>query len=126
MEILNHLAIPLRFADDIKCFYADILGFSEKYRFEIDRDTAVQIFGISEEITVSVIERDGFSIELFHLTDLFQSGIMHICLNVPDISEVCRQAEASGYPVVMIPRPSAAIAFITDKTGNRFEIKEKR
>ena len=126
MGLFNHLAIPLRFADDIGHFYSDILGFTEKYKFEIDRDTATQIFGISDEIMVSVIEREGLSIELFHLTDSFQAGITHICLNVPDFLITCKLAEDSGYPVIIIKRPAGILAFISDKTGNRFEIKENR
>lgn len=126
MEFLNHLAIPLRFADDIRLFYSDILGFSEKYKFEIDRYTAAQIFGISDEIIVSVIEREGFSIELYHLTNSFHAGITHICLNIPDFSVICQLAKDSGYPVITIKQPEGTIAFLSDKTGNRFEIKEKR
>jgi len=126
MELLNHLALPLHFTDDIQHFYAGIFGFTEKYRFEIDREVASVIFGIEDEITVSVIEREGLSIELFHLTDAIQSGIAHVCLNVPDFSVICQLAKESGYPVLAIDRPKGAIAFISDKTGNRFEIKEKR
>jgi catechol 2,3-dioxygenase-like lactoylglutathione lyase family enzyme len=125
-EILNHVAIPLGFDDDILWFYNDILGFNELYRFVIDRETARLIFGSDHELNVTLIEKDGFKIELFRINGPVTSGIAHICLTVSGMLEMCLKAEEAGYKVIRIERPSGKIAFLTDKTGNRFEIKENK
>lgn len=124
MEILNHIALPLAFQSDIQDFYKNILGFTEKYRFEIDPETAETIFRIRKPIRVEVFERCDFRIELYHVEDMQIQGISHICLNEMDIDGVCQRAGAAGYHVVRIDRLAAKLAFITDKTGNRFEIKQ--
>ena len=122
--ILNHIAIPVRFPDDQHGFYTGILGFTEKYRFAVEAVVALKIFGIDADLHVTLMERDGLKLELFHSTDEFNPGVAHICLNMPDLNDVCRLAGESGYTVVLLERPSGKLAFITDSTGNRFEIKE--
>ncbi|MHC1776227.1 MAG: VOC family protein [Lentimicrobium sp.] len=124
MKILNHIAIPIGFTEDISNFYSNVLGFIEKYRFVVDQNTAFSIFGIEHEMEVTLIERDGLRLELFYVDEPFNHGISHICLNVSNIYEICRVAQECGYQIIRIKRASGSIAFISDKTGNRFEIKE--
>lgn len=124
-DTLNHIAIPLGFPDDIQDFFVGILGFAEKYRFEIEKEAAFSIFKIDRQTSVSVLEKNGLKLELFHTGELHNPGFAHICLNVDSIGDICRQAKNAGYPVVRIDRPSEKLAFITDRTGNLFEIKEE-
>jgi catechol 2,3-dioxygenase-like lactoylglutathione lyase family enzyme len=124
MDILNHIALPVAFPTDIEDFYFRILGFSEKYRFDIEAETAEAIFNINKAINVVVVEREKLCIELYQLENDFPPGISHVCLNERDVDGVCKQAEAAAYRVVRINRPSSKLAFITDKSGNRFEIKQ--
>jgi hypothetical protein len=44
-DILNHIAIPLGFEEDVQWFYKDFSGFTVLYRFVIDQETACLIFG---------------------------------------------------------------------------------
>ncbi len=124
--ILNHVAIPLSFAEDIQKFYIDILGFTELYQFVVEKESALAIFDADRELNVTLIEKDGLRIELFNVDEYCKPGIAHICLEIFNIKEVCLNAERAGYKVTRIDRPSGVIAFISDKTGNRFEIKESR
>ncbi|MBK6966676.1 MAG: VOC family protein [Bacteroidales bacterium] len=123
-KILNHVAIPVGFKEDITNFYCNVLGFTEQYRFVVDQKTAFSIFGFEHELEVTLIEKDGLKLELFHTVGFFKPGISHICLTVSNKNEICLNAERSGYQLIMITRPAGSIAFISDKTGNRFEIKE--
>jgi catechol 2,3-dioxygenase-like lactoylglutathione lyase family enzyme len=122
--ILNHIAIPVDTEDEIRDFYGEILGFTEKYRFEIDIETSTRIFRIDKPIVVVVAEKDGLFLELY-LNFKNDLRINHICLNLPDVNDICRNAESQGYEVIIIERPTGNLAFITDKSGNRFEIKQE-
>lgn len=124
-EILNHIAIPVSFPDDIRHFYSGVFGFGEEYSFNIDENTAMAVFGVSHPINVVVVEKHGLRIELYLTGESLNRGISHICLNTSDIDDMCLKAEKAGYPVVRISRPASALAFITDKSGNRFEIKQE-
>lgn len=123
-KILNHVAIPIGYKEDISNFYGNVLGFIEKYRFVVDQKTAFSIFGVDHEMDVTLIEKEGLKLELFHIGEPWKPGIMHICLTVSNINEICLIAEMSGYQVIKVNRPAGTIAFVSDKTGNRFEIKE--
>jgi hypothetical protein len=67
---------------------------------------------------LGLIEKDGFKIDFFHINEAGTFGIAHICLTV---SGICNKAEKAGYKVIRIERSSGTIAFLSDKTGNRFE-----
>jgi catechol 2,3-dioxygenase-like lactoylglutathione lyase family enzyme len=121
--MLNHIAIPISHPDEIKNFYIGILGFEEQYNFEIEEKDAFSIFSLNRRILVSVIEKGGFKLELFHSAGPIVQGFGHICLERSDVEEVCRLAADAGYKVVRVDRPSGLLAFITDKTGNLFEMK---
>lgn len=121
---LNHLAIPIGSANEIIDFYENILGFSELYRFEIDRESSGKIFNILKLINVIVVEREGLKMELYLTDELKKPGIDHICLNMKGVEEIADKAEISGYPVVRFERTSGILSFISDHSGNRFEIKE--
>lgn len=122
-NFLNHVAIPVRFPADIQDFYCKILGFIELYAFSIDRETAFRIFGVDCVLKVTVVERENFKIELYHFEIQAGMAVSHICLNLPVIDDVCRAAENAGYKVVVIDQPEKKLAFITDRSGNLFEIK---
>ncbi|KAF0198968.1 MAG: hypothetical protein FD166_959 [Bacteroidetes bacterium] len=124
MELLNHIALPLVSSSEVHDFYEKVLGFTENYRFEIDHGTADLIFGINEPINVAVVERNGFRIELYFTGNKSASQISHICLNESDVDGISQRAETAGYPVVRVNRPSSKLAFISDRSGNRFEIKQ--
>lgn len=123
-KLLNHIAIPVATEDEIRDFYEEILGFTEKYRFEIDIETSNLIFLINRQIEVVVVEKDELRLELY-LAMNNDLRINHICLNVTDFNDICRKADSGGYDVTQIGRPSGNQAFITDKSGNRFEIKQE-
>jgi len=123
-KILNHVAIPIGYKEDIGNFYSHVLGFDEKYRFVVDQSTAFSIFGINHELEVTLIEKEGLKLELFHFDEPSKPGISHICLTVSGINKICRVAEEGGYQTIKISRSSGTIAFVSDKSGNRFEIKE--
>jgi catechol 2,3-dioxygenase-like lactoylglutathione lyase family enzyme len=123
-KILNHVSIPVGYKEDIANFFSHVLGFDEKYRFVVDQSTAFSIFGINDELEVTVIEKEGLKLELFHFEEPCKPGISHICLAVSGLNRICRVAEESGYQTVKINRSSGTVAFVSDKSGNRFEIKE--
>jgi catechol 2,3-dioxygenase-like lactoylglutathione lyase family enzyme len=124
LRLLNHIAIPVCAENEIHDFYEEILGFIEKYRFEIDVETSNHIFRINRPIKVVMVENYELRLELY-LSMKNDLRINHICLNVSDFDNICRKAEKGGYEVTVIVRPSGPQAFITDKSGNRFEIKQE-
>ena len=98
LKLLNHIAIPVDAENEIHDFYREILGFIEKYRFEIDVETSNHIFRINRPIKVAVVEKDELRLELY-LAMNNDLRINHICLNVTDFHEICRKADSGGYDV---------------------------
>ena len=124
-SFLNHIAIPLSFAEDVAGFYSGILGFTEQYRFEINEAVAATIFGIHKPIVVTVVENNGLLLELYHIErTVTDRDISHFCLNVPDVKTICKIAKESGYSAQLFERPSGKLAFLKDLSGNLVEIKE--
>lgn len=120
---LNHVAIPFSVESDPVNFYTRILGFTEKYRFTLDNETAWKIFGVYMELPVIVMVKDELKIELFKVPFTENHSISHLCLFYKDIDAVCRRAEKSGFRVVKTRRDSGEVAFIRDSSNNIFELK---
>lgn len=124
VSYLNHIALPCSAESDPDDFYNEILGFVEKYRFSLDRETAWKLFGLYTEIPVIVLVKGELKIELFLVPFTEHVGLSHICLNCDDISGVSSKAEAKGYQVVSSERDSGKVAFIRDGSNNLIELKD--
>lgn len=120
---LNHVAIPFSVESDPVNFYTRILGFTEKYRFILDRETAWQAFKLFTELPVIVMVKDELKIELFKVPFTESAALSHICLSFNDIEAVCLKAESSGFRVVRTKRESGEVAFLRDNSNNIFELK---
>ncbi len=121
--ILNHIALPFSVETDPDIFYSRILGFTEKYRFTLDSETAWEIFGLFIELPVIVMVKDELKMELFRVPFTENTALTHVCLTYHDTDTVSRQAEESGFRVVRAKRASGEVVFIRDGSNNIFELK---
>ena len=122
--MFQHIGITIHTQDDIETFYKGVLGLEEVRRFQVDPDLSERLFGIRRQVSVAVLSRDDFRVELF-LSDERQHGVYnHIGIAVPDPQAAMKKAEMHGFEVTCIERESKNdLLFIRDHSGNTFEIK---
>ena len=122
--MFQHIGITIHTQDDIETFYKGVLGLEEVRRFQVDPDLSERLFGIRRQVSVAVLSRDDFRVELF-LSDERQHGAYnHIGIAVPDPQAAMKRAETQGFEVTRIERESKSdLLFIRDHSGNAFEIK---
>ena len=96
---LQHLGLPVTDLERSKAFYSQ-LGFVEAMRTDLTRETGV--------IHVSMMEHDGFTIELYQLPEVERQEIAkrtdghidHIALDVMDIDQAYTEICAAGMEVL--------------------------
>ena len=122
--MFQHIGITITDKDDIESFYKTLLGLEEVKRFDLPEDLAEQLFDIRRKVPVTVVSRDDLVIELFLTDEQADHGFNHVGISVPDRQDLMKRAEGTRYEVTYIEREAKApLLFITDRSGNRFEIK---
>ncbi|MBN1932482.1 MAG: VOC family protein [Desulfobacterales bacterium] len=124
--MFEHIGITINEESDIEAFYKDLLGLKEEKKFKLNDDLSDKLFGTGETVSVTLLSRENFLIELF-LTGKKQKTIYnHICISVINRDDILKKAKSMGFPVTQIERDSKDnILFISDHSGNIFEIKGK-
>ncbi len=123
MQVI-HYALAISSLDEIKNFYEQVLNFKYLYDFTIAKELASKIFGVARSSQVVVVERDNIRLELFIDDTAVVGTYNHLCITVDCFTTLCQQAQKSDYQVMMIERAGRLpMAFISDKNGNKFEIK---
>lgn len=123
--MFQHVGVTIHDEGDIEKFYRDVLNLEPVKRFEVDPDLSERLFGIRRAVSVAVLSRENFIIELFLSEVPCDQGYSHIGISVPNRDALMRRAEAGGFRVTHIERESKpALLFIRDGSGNAFEVKE--
>ena len=122
---LEHIAISVNSKDEITDFYQNILGMIQVRDFVIDKNLAFDIFGISADVPVYLLNKESLTLEIFVTEQENPKGFNHICFSVQDRNQVFKNAQEKAYKCILIKRDVNDIMFINDKAGNVFEIKNK-
>lgn len=123
--MFGHIGLTINVQSDIESFYKDLLGMKEVREFDIDEDLSERIFRIKNKAPITVLSNDDIVLELF-LTDQKQKPVYnHIGISVHNRDNMMEKAKSMGFSVTYIERESKdALLFISDNSGNLFEIKE--
>ena len=125
---LAHIGLKICCPADIDGFYIDLMGMTLQYEFVIPKAQAENIFGVSSDIDVCVVQKDSLALELFHVPADFlhehAPRFEHVCLFVADRTALVAKAQTEGFRCDVFAREKGDLIFIFDKSGNRFEIKQ--
>jgi len=119
-----HVAVSVDSMKSADCFFCDVLGLKKSKEFVVSEKLCFDIFGISEQVQVVVYECDSISFEVFISKQSFASGFSHVCLGVSDISELKGRVENYGFEFKVVQKKEKELYFVSDKSGNLFEIKQ--
>lgn|SRR6056297_3508497 len=121
---LWHVALQINDIQEVKSFYEKLLDFEVQYEFEIDQETAYQIFGVNKPLQVVKMQKDKMFLELFVDPQPLKMIYHHMCIAVDDPGKLAEQSSRSGYQVISKEREHGMLYFIKDATGNMFELKQ--
>ncbi|MDZ7776705.1 MAG: VOC family protein [Bacteroidales bacterium] len=122
---LWHVALQIKNINEAENFYGRLLGFEKLYNFEIDAETAHQIFGVSKSLQVIKMQKDHLFLELFVDEQPVKMRYQHLCIAVDSVKKLAEECKRSGYQVISKERTRGVLYFIKDATGNMFELKQK-
>ena len=123
--ILEHIALTVTDYNEIEQFYHEILGMNEVKNFVLDKVLAGDIFGIEEETKVFLLQKDKLLLEIFLTPELCDPGFRHICISTANREEIVKKAIQHSYKCLRLERGNYDMIFITDNSGNIFEIKQR-
>ena len=121
---LEHIALNILHPQEIENFYQNILGMTIIKNFTIGKDLAEQFFNISKDTLVYLMQKDDLLLELFVNERNIGSDFNHICITVTDREKIVKNANNNSYKCIRRKRDFSDQIFISDKSGNIFEIKE--
>ena len=121
---LAHIALSVSDYKEIEKFYTNVLGMKQIKNFVLKKGLAANIFGINEEITVFLLQRDKVVFEIFITTEYRKQAFDHVCISIKNREEFINKVLLKEYKVIRIKRELFDLIFIKDKDGNIFEIKE--
>ena len=121
---LEHVALTITDSNDIGHFYHEILGMKEVKSFVLDKVLAGDIFGIEEETKVFLLQKDNLLLELFLTGGQCVHGFNHICISLTNREEIVKRAIQNSYRCLQLKRGNSDMVFVTDNSGNIFEIKQ--
>jgi len=121
---LEHIALNIYDSNEVVNFYENILGFIQIKNFSIDKELAQQFFNISNDTPVYLMQKDDLVLELFVNPKSRDHGFNHICIEINNRVDLVSDAVESSYKCIRREREHFDQIFISDKSGNMFEIKE--
>jgi catechol 2,3-dioxygenase-like lactoylglutathione lyase family enzyme len=128
---LHHTGLSVLDLDRAKKWYADVLGMTEGYAFEIPPANIRGCFVQGAGGRVELIERTGSEPGIGGQDPsaaLLTHGYGHIAFTTQDLDETFADLVAKGATPVWDPRPSpqpgVRMAFIADIDGNLIEVME--
>lgn len=120
---LEHIALTVNHENEIRDFYQDVLGMEPARTFTLNAELAFSIFGADHEVPVFLLEKEGLVLEVFVSANEIPHGFNHICISVPERELFVQNAVDRNYDVTRIERDHGDLVFLSDKSGNVFEIK---
>ena len=127
----HHIGLSVADLDRAKKWYADVLGMTEGFAFEIPPASIRGCFVEGHQGRVELIERGGSSKGIGGQSPqdaLLTHGYGHIAFTTDDLDQTFADLVARGATPVWDPRPSpepgVRMAFIADIDGNLLELME--
>ncbi|MEA1898252.1 MAG: VOC family protein [Bacteroidota bacterium] len=120
---LAHIALSVSDYKEIEKFYTNVLGMKQIKNFVLKKGLAANIFGINEEITVFLLQKDKVVFEIFITTENRKQAFDHVCISIKNREEFINKVLLNGYRVIRIEREIFDLIFVKDKDENIFEIK---
>lgn len=111
---LWHVTLQINDIREVENFYKKLLGFEVQYEFEIDSETAHQIFGVNKPLPVVKMQKDELFLELFVDSQPVEMLYQHLCIAVEDPGKLAEQCSNSGYQVISKERENME-CFISSK-----------
>ncbi len=121
---IEHIALNITDSKEVKNFYQNILGMVKVRNYELDKDLAKQFFNIRKNTSVYLMQRDNLMLELFVNSKSYNHGFNHICIVLKNRESAVSEAVDNSFKCVRRKREYFDQIFISDKSGNIFEIKE--
>jgi catechol 2,3-dioxygenase-like lactoylglutathione lyase family enzyme len=121
---LEHVAITITDFNEIEQFYHEILGMNEIKSFVLDKVLAKDIFDIEEETKVFLFQKNTLLLELFLMQERCAHGFNHICISTNNREEIVKKATQHSYRCLRLKRENSDMIFISDNSGNVFEVKQ--
>ena len=121
---LEHIALNITDTKEIIDFYQNVLGMVEVRNYELDKNLANLFFNIRENTLVYLMQKDNLFLELFVYTKSYNNGFNHICVKVKNREAIVANAKKYSYKCIHRKREYFDQIFISDNSGNIFEIKE--
>jgi len=121
---LEHIALNVTDPKEVIDFYQNVLGMVEIKNFILEKGLAKQFFGISMDTSVYLMQQDELVLELFVNSKSHHCGFDHICIEVENREDIVSKAKDYSYKCIRREREHFDQIFISDNSGNIFEIKE--
>jgi len=125
---LNHIAVFCSSEKESDAFYSNLLGLKKVNSRILPSELVEKIFGISVELKLINYENDDIRFEVFIGDDACSDAdkVGHVCMEVDDREAFIKKCKAMNLNTNTIPRNDSFILFISDYSGNLFEIKERQ
>ncbi|MHC4139530.1 MAG: VOC family protein [Planctomycetota bacterium] len=123
---LNHVGIINKNEEQALKFYQDFLGLKKTREILLAPELSEQLFSVSKEIKVLVVENEGIKIEVF-ISD-FQPenpNFTHFAITVDSLSELTEKAKQFNAEVIIGEHKDKTAYFLKDFSGNLIEVKQK-
>lgn len=121
---LEHIALSITDYNEIKQFYHGVLGMNEIRSFSLDKLLVRDIFGIEETTTVVQVQKDKLLLEIFITPEQCDHHFSHICISTTQREEMVQRAIQQSYKCIRLKRQKSDMIFISDHSGNLFEVKQ--
>ena len=121
---LEHIALTITDYNEIKQFYHEVLGMNELRSFRLDKPLVRDIFGIEKSTTVVQVQKDELLLEIFVTPEQCDHPYHHICISTTHREEIVKRAIQHSYNCIRLKRQNSDMIFISDHSGNMFEVKQ--
>ena len=121
---LEHVALTITDYNEIEQFYHEILEMNKRKSFVLDKVLARDIFGIEEETKVFLLQKDELLLEIFLAPEQHHHSFNHLCISTSHREEIVKKATQHSYKCLRLKRENSDMIFVTDNSGNIFEIKQ--
>ncbi len=122
---LHHVALCCQEKRSLSVFYEQMLGAIVVKSFNLDDELFQRIFDKKGSAEVFVYETRSLRFEIFVTDVKMLRGCAHVCIEVDDKKEFAKQCDNHQIPVKWVNKEEKRLLFVSDFSGNLFEIKEK-
>lgn len=120
---LEHIALNIRAESEIENFYVSVMKMQQVRTFVLRKLLAQTIFGVDHEVPVYLMKKSGLIFEIFVVPGETHHGCCHICFSIPKRELFIKNAVERNYKIIRIQREQSDLIFLSDNSGNKFEIK---